>query len=45
MDLAVIQIQALVKQTQYNYLMSFALKIGQSLVGPIECMETTEKGM
>ena len=42
MDLAVIQIQALVKQTQYQYLMAYALKIGQKLIGPIERMETTE---
>ena len=40
MDLAVIQIQALVKQTQYQYLMAFALKLGQRLIGPIERMET-----
>ena len=44
MDLAVIQIQALVKQTQSQYLMAFALKIGQRLIGPSEQMETAEHG-
>lgn len=44
MDLAVIQIQALVKQTQSQYLMAFALKIGRRLIGPAEQMETAEHG-
>ena len=44
MDLAVIQIQALVKQTQCHYLLAFALRIGQRLIGPIERMETVNSG-
>ncbi len=40
MDLTAIQIQALVRQAQYQYLIGFATKIGRSLIGPIEQMET-----
>jgi hypothetical protein len=40
MDLAAIQIQALVRQAQNQYLIAFATKIGRSLIGPIEKMET-----
>ncbi|CAF4879811.1 unnamed protein product [Rotaria sp. Silwood1] len=40
MDLAAIQIQALVKQAQYHYLMTYATKIGRTLIGPMEKMET-----
>ncbi len=40
MDLAAIQIQALVRQAQSEYVIAFATKIGQSLVGPSEKMET-----
>jgi hypothetical protein len=51
MDLALIQIQALVIQAQQQYIIAFATKIGRSLVGPIEpivkmetgkCMNTTK---
>jgi hypothetical protein len=40
MDLAAIQIQALVKQAQSEYIFAFATKIGRSLIGPTERMET-----
>ncbi|CAF3903737.1 unnamed protein product [Rotaria sp. Silwood2] len=40
MDLAAIEIQALVKQTQNHYIMGYATKIGRTLIGPIEQMET-----
>jgi len=42
MNLAVIQIQALVRQAQNQYIIAFATKIGRSLIGPIERMETCE---
>ena len=44
MDLAVVQIQALVKQTQYRYLMAFGLELAKPLVCPPERMETAENG-
>jgi hypothetical protein len=40
MDLAAIQIQALVKEAQYQYVRAFATKIGRSFIGPIEKIET-----
>ena len=40
MKLATVQIQALVRQAQYQYIIAFANKIGQSLVGPIERLTT-----
>jgi hypothetical protein len=40
MDLAAIQIQALVKQAQSEYTFAFATKIGRSLIGPTERIET-----
>ncbi len=40
MDLAAIEIQGLVKQAQNQYMIAFANKIGRSLIGPIEHMET-----
>jgi hypothetical protein len=40
MDLAAIQIQALVRQAQNEYVIAFATKIGRSLIGPSEKMET-----
>ena len=44
MDLAVVQIQALVKQTQYRYLMAYGLELAKPLVCPPERMETAENG-
>jgi hypothetical protein len=40
MDLAAIQIHALVKQAQYQYTIAFATQIGRSLSGPREQLET-----
>lgn len=40
MDLAVIEVQALVRQAQNQYLMAYATKIGRSLIGSTEHMET-----
>jgi hypothetical protein len=42
MDLAAVEIQGLVKQTQTQYMIAFANKIGRSLIGPNELMETCE---
>lgn len=42
MDLAAIQIQALVRQAQNHYLTSYATKIGRALIGPTERMEIME---
>jgi hypothetical protein len=42
MDLAVIQIQALVRQAQDQYIIVFATEIGRSLVGPVKRMETSK---
>lgn len=35
MDLTAIQLQALIRQAQDQYLIAFATKKGQSLIGPI----------
>ena len=40
MDLAAIEIQGLVKQTQNQYMIAYANKIGRSLICPKEPMET-----
>jgi hypothetical protein len=45
MDLAAIQLQALVRQTQNQYIMAFASKVGRPLIGPVERMETTQTGL
>ena len=42
MDLAAIEIQGLVKQTQNQYMIAYANKIGRSLIGLKEPMETSE---
>ena len=41
MHLAVIQIQALVKQAQNQYVIAYATKIGRTLVGP--CAQATTR--
>ncbi|CAF0885727.1 unnamed protein product [Rotaria sordida] len=41
MDLAAVQIQSLVRQAQNHYIMIYATKIGRTLIGPTEHMETS----
>ncbi|CAF3390409.1 unnamed protein product [Rotaria socialis] len=45
MDLAAIELQALVRQAQNHYIMCYATKIGRTLIGPIERMETMESNI
>lgn len=42
MDLAVIQIQALVRQAQDEYVIAFAMSIGRALAGPLRPAEVME---
>jgi hypothetical protein len=42
MDLAVVEIQGLVKQAQIQYMIAFANSIGRTLIGPMEQMEISK---
>ncbi|CAF3714287.1 unnamed protein product [Rotaria sp. Silwood1] len=45
MDLAAIEIRALVKQAHEHYIMSYASKIGRALIRPIKRKETMDTYM
>jgi hypothetical protein len=40
MKLAAVQIQALVRQAQDQYIIAFANTVGQSIIGPVQQMDT-----